>query len=164
MIPLFIALSWFTTLILAGEAGGGLREPFKVTFDVITRDGRTGSFIIEAIPAWSHLGAERMRELVDNRFFDESKFFHVIPNFMASMGIAADPQVTSRWGDKRMPDDPKGHSVKNTRGTVAFMTRGPNSRTTHMLVNLKDNPMIDGSDLVPIRSIGHDHQSANLPR
>lgn len=96
---------------------------------------------------------ERMREMIDHRFFDHSKFFHVIPDFMVHMGIHQDRFENDRWDRMRIPDDSRENAVKNTMGTVAFITKGRNSRTTHMFINLRDNPPLDGSDLMPFARI-----------
>jgi cyclophilin family peptidyl-prolyl cis-trans isomerase len=52
------------------------------------KTGETGSFVMEVHPDWAPLGAARMKELVDQKFFDEVRFFRVISNFMAQFGIS----------------------------------------------------------------------------
>ena len=93
-----------------------------------------------------------MREMVDHRFFDDSKFFHVIPDFMVHLGIHKDSYESNRWDQMRIPDD-RDIGIKHLAGTVAFITKGKNSRTTHMFINLRDNSPLDGFGLLPFARI-----------
>lgn len=101
-----------------------------------------GVFVIEALRAWAPLGVDRFYNLVRAGFFDDSRFFRVVPDFIAQFGIAGDPAVTRIWRDRTFPDDPPHE--KNLRGTVAFAMKGPDDRRTQVYINLRDNARIDG--------------------
>jgi cyclophilin family peptidyl-prolyl cis-trans isomerase len=60
---------------------------------------------------------------------------------MAQFGFHGDPEVTAMWVDATIPDDPVKQS--NTRGVITFATRGPNTRTTQLFINFKDNSYLD---------------------
>jgi peptidyl-prolyl cis-trans isomerase A (cyclophilin A) len=93
-------------------------------------------------------GAQHFYELVKAKYFDGARFYRVVPGFVVQWGAAADPAVTKKW-DVTIPDDPV--KASNTRGTVAFAATGqPNSRSTHLFINLGDNAKLDAMGFAPI--------------
>ena len=167
--------TWTTVLaglVLAGCAGNTLEAP-KVrpsrsdqaaqgkqatsgkqdsaeSFQVVMETSQ-GKVVIEVIPEWAPLGAARFRELVEDGFFDGCRFFRVVPNFVVQFGINGDPAVHSKW-DKKISDDPVTQS--NKRGTLTFATSGPNTRTSQLFINLKDNSgSLDGQGFSPFGRI-----------
>jgi peptidyl-prolyl cis-trans isomerase A (cyclophilin A) len=120
---------------------------YKAAFDT-----SAGKFVITVHRAWAPLGADRFYNLVKNGFFDETRFFRVVPNFMVQFGINGDPAVASAWMPARLKDDPaSGHS--NKKGLVTFATSGPNSRTTQVFVNFKDNAFLDSQGFTPFGEV-----------
>jgi peptidyl-prolyl cis-trans isomerase A (cyclophilin A) len=107
-------------------------DTYQVKFDT-TR----GEFTITVTRAWSPLGADRFYNLVKHHYFDNARFFRVLPNFVVQFGLSAEPAVNAAWEKATIKDDPRSHS--NTRGTLVFATAGPNTRTTQLFINLKDN-------------------------
>ncbi len=139
-----------TCLALAGcsgasqsNQGASVPEVFKVNMDT-----SKGAVVIEVHRDWAPLGADRFYQLVKSGYYDGARFFRVLPGFMAQFGIAADPQVTAKWKDANLQDDPVKQS--NTRGMVTFATAGPNTRTTQMFINTADNARLDGQGFAPI--------------
>lgn len=57
--------------------------------------------------------------------------------------------MNAYWEGKPIPDDPSG-VVSNKKGTVTFATAGPDTRTTQMFVNYKDNPNLDSQGFSPV--------------
>ena len=120
---------------------------YKAAFDT-----SVGKFVITVHRAWAPLGADRFYNLVKNGFFDEARFFRVVPNFMVQFGINGDPAVASAWMPARLKDDPSaGHS--NKKGFVTFATSGPNSRTTQVFINFKDNAFLDTQGFAPFGEV-----------
>ena len=63
-------------------------DSFRVKFDVGKLDGvsgKTGSFFLEIHPEWAPLGAQRFREMLDDGFFEDIRFFRVIGGFVAQV-------------------------------------------------------------------------------
>ncbi len=148
-----------TGILLAGCAGDTLESP-KVrmagggadaeSFQVTLATTR-GDVVVEVFPGWAPKGAARFRELVEDGFYDGCRFFRVVPNFVVQFGINGDPAVHSKW-DTKIPDDPVTES--NLRGTLTFATSGPNTRTTQLFINLKNNSSsLDGQGFSPFARV-----------
>jgi peptidyl-prolyl cis-trans isomerase A (cyclophilin A) len=117
-------------------------ETYKVKFDT-TR----GQFTVTVTRAWAPIGADRFYNLVKHHFYDNAAFFRVVPGFVAQFGISATPSVSAAWKRTEIKDDPVTQT--NKRGTITFATAGPNTRTTQIFINLKDNGRLDGMGFSP---------------
>ncbi|MBI4564674.1 MAG: peptidylprolyl isomerase [Planctomycetes bacterium] len=121
-------------------------ESFKVKFTT-----SKGDFVISVTRAWAPRGADRFYNLVQCGFYDEARFFRVIKDFMAQFGIHGDPQVSKRWRDAKIQDDPVKES--NVRGMISFATAGPNTRTTQLFINFKNNSALDRQGFSPFGKV-----------
>ena len=121
-------------------------EKYDVKF-VTTR----GEFTAQVTRAWSPLGADRFYNLVRGHFYDNTAFFRVVPGFVVQFGIAEKPAVSAAWKHTEIQDDPVTQT--NKRGYLSFATAGPNTRTTQVFINLKDNPRLDGMGFSPFAVI-----------
>ncbi len=110
-----------------------------------------GDVLIDVHPEWAPRGAARFKELIEAGVFDEARFFRVLPNFMAQVGIAADPKVSAKWSSNNIPDDPVKKS--NTRGMVSFATSGPNSRSSQIFISTGDNDFLDSQGFSPFATV-----------
>jgi peptidyl-prolyl cis-trans isomerase A (cyclophilin A) len=119
----------------------GAPEVFKVKVET-----SKGPFTIEAHREWAPRGADRFFELVKDGYYNEARFFRVLPNFIAQVGLAATPAMTKKW-DKSIDDDPVGHT--NSVGTVTFAKAGRNSRTAQIFINLRSNQSLDSDGFAP---------------
>ncbi len=117
-------------------------DTFQVKF-VTTR----GEFTVTVTRAWAPLGADRFYNLVKHHFFDNASFFRVVPGFVVQFGLSAYPPVSAAWTKATLKDDPVTQS--NKRGYLTFATAGPNTRTTQVFINLKDNSSLDGQGFAP---------------
>jgi peptidyl-prolyl cis-trans isomerase A (cyclophilin A) len=107
-----------------------------------------GDVVVQVYKSWSPHGAERFYQLVSQDFFDDQRFFRVIPQYIAQFGASAEPKNNDRWDDAKIPDDPRTQS--NSRGTLSFAAEAPNTRSHQLFFNLKDNPKLDPQNFVPI--------------
>lgn len=106
-----------------------------------------GDFVIEVTRAWAPRGADRFYNLVRFGFYNGDSFFRVLPGFVVQFGISPNPAISAVWRNAKIPDDPVKQS--NRLGTVSFATGGPNTRTTQVFINLKDNISLDGMGFAP---------------
>lgn len=117
-------------------------EEFKAEF-VTTK----GDIIVDVHRAWAPLGADRFYNLIRGGFFNNAAFFRVVPNFVVQFGLNPNPAVNHAWEKANLKDDPVMQS--NSRGMLVFATAGPNTRTTQLFINLKDNKFLDGMGFAP---------------
>jgi peptidyl-prolyl cis-trans isomerase A (cyclophilin A) len=121
-------------------------DTYKVKFDT-----SKGPFVIEVHRAWAPIGADHFYSLVKSGFYNDVRFFRVVPNFMVQFGMNGDPKVQSAH-NTTVKDDPVKES--NKRGYVTFAKTGaPNSRSTQIFINFKDNTFLDGQGFAPIGQV-----------
>src|SRR5262245_42153100 len=144
--------------LLLGQAAGtaALKNPavlkemapamYKVNFDT-----SAGAFVVEVHRDWAPNGADRFYNLVKNGYYDNVRFFRVIPGFMVQFGINGDPALNTVWQAARIPRDPAKQS--NTRGYITEAMQGgpqgPDTRTTQVFINFGDNAGLDGQGFAP---------------
>jgi peptidyl-prolyl cis-trans isomerase A (cyclophilin A) len=90
---------------------------------------------------WSPLGVDRFYHLVKHHFFDDARFFRVVPGFVAQFGLPADPRLTEKLARSTLPDEPVRHS--NGRGALSFARAGSHTRSEQLFINLQDNAALD---------------------
>ncbi len=119
---------------------------YKVKFET-----NEGAFVVHVHREWAPLGADRFYNLVKMGFFDDVVFFRAVQNFMVQFGLSPYPEVSKVWRPARIKDDET--KEKNTRGRITFATSGPNSRTTQVFINFKDNSFLDSRGFAPFGEI-----------
>lgn len=131
--------------------GGATASGGGNTF-VVRLETSKGNIDIEVHPEWAPEGSKRFRELVEMGFYDECRFFRVVPDFMVQVGMNGDPQLHSKWADNTIQDDPVIES--NQLGYVTFAKTGlPNSRSTQFFINYKDNSFLDRDRFAPFGKV-----------
>ncbi|MEP6621385.1 MAG: peptidylprolyl isomerase [bacterium] len=122
---------------------GPAPDSFRVAFTT-----SRGTFVVGVTRAWAPHGADRFRELVLNGFFDDDRFFRVVPEFVAQFGINDSRKLNEAWDAKPIADD----SVRGTnkRGAVVFASEGPGTRSHQVFVNLTDQVHLDKMGFAPI--------------
>jgi peptidyl-prolyl cis-trans isomerase A (cyclophilin A) len=111
-----------------------------------------GEFTVTVNRAWAPLAADRFYNLVKHHYYDGARVYRVIPGFVAQFGINTHPPVNAAWAKATIKDDPV--IQKNLRGTLTFAkTALPNSRTTEVFINLKDNTHLDSMGFAPFATV-----------
>ena len=86
-------------------------------------DTTKGSFFLETTRSLAPLGADRFYHLVESGFYDDSRFFRVVPGRFVQFGIAGNPAIAQIWRKAEFPDDKE--SASNARGWFGFAMTGP---------------------------------------
>ena len=146
-------------MVFAGQADklAKLRNPAGLTEQAPARfkanfDTSQGSFVVDVHRDWAPLGADRFYNLVKNGFYDDVRFYRVVPNFMVQFGMHGDPAVTAAWNRTTLNDDPVKQS--NKRGYITYANTGqPNSRGTNLFISYKDNAFLDSQRFAPFGEV-----------
>jgi len=155
-----VALAVTVTVGLAAQAdlakAAKLQKPAELSEQApatykANLDTSKGAIVITVHRDWAPLGADRFFNLVKNGFYDDVRFFRVIPGFMAQFGIHGNPTVAAAWRPAQIKDDPVKQS--NKRGFVTFATAGPNTRTTQLFINFGDNAGLDKQGFAPFGEV-----------
>jgi peptidyl-prolyl cis-trans isomerase A (cyclophilin A) len=147
-LALFLAAGLIGGTTLAASGPPNVKAPatYKVAFDTTA-----GKFVVAVTRSQAPHGADRLYSLVKAKYFDGSRFYRVVPNFVVQWGAAAKPAVTALWS-ATIPDDPV--KATNARGTLSFAATGEaDSRSTHMFINLVSNARLDGMGFSPVGTV-----------
>lgn len=116
------------------------------TFEALFKTTQ-GDFTVKVTREWAPKGADRFYSLVKNGYYDGTRFFRVVDDFVIQWGIHGDPEVNKAWYDPansaavNIKDDKRLKS--NKKGTITFANAGPNTRSTQLFINFKDNAFLD---------------------
>jgi peptidyl-prolyl cis-trans isomerase A (cyclophilin A) len=111
-----------------------------------------GPIVLELHRDWAPNGVDRFFQLVESGYYDDVRFFRVVPGFVVQFGMHGDPAINAQWTGRQLMDDPVKQS--NRRGTVTFaQTSMPNTRTTQLFINLQDNAALDAQNFSPIGEV-----------
>ncbi len=102
-----------------------------------------GAFDVKVHRDWSPRGSDRLYYLFKAHYYDGVRFFRTVDHFVTQFGINGNTAVNGAWHDRKIADDPVARS--NVRGTLTFATGGPNTRTTQLFINYRDNSRLDRS-------------------
>lgn len=111
-----------------------------------------GTFVIRVRREWAPHGADRFYNLAKHGYYDQNRFFRVIPKFMAQVGLHGDPAIAAAWKDATIPSDRP--LLSNTRGKVTF-AKGTlaSSRTTQFFINFGTNSRLDIDGFAPFGEV-----------
>jgi peptidyl-prolyl cis-trans isomerase A (cyclophilin A) len=121
-------------------------DTFKSVFNTTK-----GNFTIEVTRSLAPNGADRFYNLAKSGYFTDIAFFRVVPGFMCQFGIHGDPNISAKWRDANITDDPVKGS--NTRGTITYAMAGPNTRSTQFFINFGNNASLDSQDFAPFGKV-----------
>ena len=105
----------------------------KATVHLVTT---AGEIVIEVYPQAAPHAAQRFIELVRSGFYDDTPISRVVTGFVAQFGVNwRSPHKD--WENRTFDDDPTLFSLE--RGTLAFAKGGPNTNSTQVFINYKEN-------------------------
>ena len=117
----------------------------------VNLDTSKGPVVLEIHRDWAPVGADHFYTLVKTHFFDEARFFRIVRNFVVQFGINGIPKTNRIWSNTDLRDDPvKEH---NRKGTLTYAKAGPNTRSTQLFINLRDNLALDKDGFAPIGKV-----------
>jgi peptidyl-prolyl cis-trans isomerase A (cyclophilin A) len=138
--------SLFLAVLLLPPQDAKAPAEFKVRLDT-----SKGDIVLKITRDWAPKGADRFHALVKAGYYDDCRFYRVLPKYIAQFGISGTPATAAKWKELPIDDDPV--KQKNTRGRVTFARGGPNTRTTNLFINLKDSTSLDGDGFAPIGEV-----------
>lgn len=99
-----------------------------------------GVFDVEITREWSPLAADRFYQTVKHRFYNNTVFYRVVPNFVAQWGNN-DTLALKLWEPNKIADEPVVQS--NLKGFMSYARSGKETRGSTLFINLKDNQRLD---------------------
>jgi peptidyl-prolyl cis-trans isomerase A (cyclophilin A) len=95
-----------------------------------------GDVVVAVYPEAAPNAAQRFVELVEAGFYDDTPISRVVPGFVAQFGVNwRQPHIA--WRERNFDDDPTHFALE--RGTLAFAKAGPNSNSTQVFINYREN-------------------------
>jgi peptidyl-prolyl cis-trans isomerase A (cyclophilin A) len=133
-----------------------IRAPDTAIVDMETS---RGNLTIELIREWAPYGVDRFYNLARAGYFDDVRFYRVLPFFVAQFGLGSTPAVDRTWRTRSIPAD----SVRttNARGTLTFAQRTPRDRNVDVFINLRDNGPLDTLGFAPIGRVVRGMEAAD---
>lgn len=139
-----IIYSFVFVLLLVGCAKPVFKSKWlneQAPDNFITRfETSKGNFDVEITRAWSPLAADRFYQTVKHRFYNNTLFYRVVPNFVVQWGNN-DTAVFKKWSPYKLVDEPVIQS--NLRGYLSYARSGKETRGSTLFINLKDNQRLD---------------------
>jgi peptidyl-prolyl cis-trans isomerase A (cyclophilin A) len=120
-------------------------DVFKLALDT-----SKGPVVIEVHKDWAPIGVQHLYELVNSGYYDGVRFFRVTRAYV-QFGVNGDPKISGIWSNANLRDDPV--KERNARATLSYAKAGPNTRTTQLFFNMKDNFDLDKQGFAPIGKV-----------
>ena len=134
-----------TVLMTPSHPHWRTRAPDTVALEMETSKG---TLTLELIREWAPHGVDRFYNLVRAGFYDDTRFYRVLPFYIAQFGQPASPAVGALWRERKIPrDSVRAH---NERGTITYAQFNPRGRATTLFINLNDNFSLDSLHFAPI--------------
>jgi cyclophilin family peptidyl-prolyl cis-trans isomerase len=106
-------------------------------------DTTAGEVRIAVYPEAAPNAAQRFTELVESGYYDNTPIFRIVPDFVAQFGINwREPHKD--WQNRNFNDDPSLFALEP--GTLAFAKAGPNTNSTQVFFNYRENNFLASPD------------------
>lgn len=110
--------------------------PEITTITTVVFETTAGDVTMQIYPEAAPHAAARFVELVESGFYDDTPVSRVVPGFVAQFGVNwRSPH--SAWRTRTFDDDPTLFALE--RGTLAFAKAGPNTNSTQVFINYREN-------------------------
>ena len=135
-LKLIVVISVLVTFVTAGVDMAAAGNP-KVEMET-----SKGKFVIELFAAKAPDTVKNFLNYVDTKFYDDTIFHRVIPNFMIQGGgFTADMKRKSAGAPIKNEAD---NGLKNDRGTIAMARTGdPHSASAQFFINSVNNDFLN---------------------
>ena len=141
MKPVWLLTLWLMTLSVWAQPATltplpGAKAPALTQVKRVRFVTTVGNFLVEVYPEAAPNAARRFLELVQKGFFDFTPVFRVVPQFVCQFGINWRPPHPE-FKENTFKDDPSYFQL--SQGTLAFAKSGPDSNSTQVFINYRDN-------------------------
>lgn len=138
-------MKFFLILALVMVAQMAVASVANAANPIVVMKTSMGTVKIELFEEKAPISVKNFLTYVDDKFYDETIFHRVIPNFMIQGG-----GFNVKGDEKKKTRDPikneAANGVANDRGTLAMArTNDPDSATAQFFVNVKDNAFLNRS-------------------
>jgi homoserine O-acetyltransferase len=116
-----------------------LKEQAPANF-IVRFETTKGVFDVEITREWSPLAADRFYQTVKHRYYNNTVFYRVVPNFVAQWGNN-DTSALKLWEPYKLADEPVVQN--NLKGFMSYARSGKETRGSTLFINLKDNQRLD---------------------
>ena len=116
----------------------------------VTVETDRGRLVVELLPAEAPLTVAAFLSLVDQRYFDGSRWHRVVPNFVVQDG---DPRGDG-WGGPAFVLRDEINPVRYQSGTVGMALSGPDTGGSQFFITHSPQPHLDGTYTVFGRVMG----------
>ena len=107
----------------------------------VTIETDRGRLVVELLPAEAPLTVAAFLKLVDERYFDGSRWHRVVPNFVVQDG---DPRGDG-WGGPAFVLRDEINAVRYQSGTVGMALSGPDTGGSQFFITHSPQPHLDGT-------------------
>jgi peptidylprolyl isomerase len=146
-----IAFALLTTLLLILLnycCMADISNPQSSNTTIVVFETTKGTFEIELFDAQMPITTSNFKTLVQNKFYDGTRFHRVIKDFMIQGGdpLSKNLSLSNRWGTggSKPIKDEFAKGLSNKRGTIAMANAGPNTGSSQFFVNVVNNNYLDG--------------------
>jgi peptidyl-prolyl cis-trans isomerase A (cyclophilin A) len=115
-----------------------------------------GPFQVRCNRTWSPHGVDRFFSLIASGYYNDTRFYRVVPTWVVQFGVSGDPLVAEAFRKLTAEDDSLTPALHNDAGWMSFSSAFDArsglavNRTTELFINLEDHRELDALGFTPI--------------